>query len=130
MQDKAVRILLIEDNSGDALLFSEMLSEFGGRYVVTRADRLATALELTEKNSFDLVVMDLNLPDSNGIDSIETVRKKLSLPVMILTGLFDEKMAAGAIAKGAGAFIAKGPVEAGELDARIRECLEKHNRPP
>ncbi|WP_054694724.1 response regulator [Geotalea toluenoxydans] len=68
MDGNSACILLIEDNSGDALLIIEMLSEFPGRYEVTRASRFSAAFELLERNSFDLVIMDLNLPMGTGLN--------------------------------------------------------------
>ncbi|WP_243374694.1 response regulator [Geotalea sp. SG265] len=129
MKDKAIRILLIEDSSGDALLLTEMLAEFAGRYDVTRASRLSAAFELMEGEGFDLVMMDLNLPDSSGIQSLSLVREKLPLPVIVLTGLFDSELAARAIAEGAGYFLVKGHVEADELDRIIRQCLGGNHSP-
>lgn len=125
MNGHAACILLIEDNSGDALLITEMLSEFPGCYEVTRANRLSAAFELLERNGFDLVIMDLNLPDGNGIESMGRIREKSALPVIVMTGFFDEQLAASAVAEGAGSFIVKGKVEAVELDACIQKCLNK-----
>lgn len=125
MDGNSARILLIEDNSGDALLITEMLSEFPGRYEVTRANRFSAAFELLERIGFDLVIMDLNLPDGNGIESMGRIREKSALPVIVMTGFFDERLAARAVAEGAGSFIVKGNVDAVELDATIQKCLKK-----
>jgi len=127
MDGNSARILLIEDNSGDALLITEMLSEFPGRYEVTRANRFSAAFELLERNGFDLVIMDLNLPDGNGIESMGRIREKSALPVIVMTGFFDERLAARAAAEGAGSFIVKGNVDAVELDATIQKCLKKRD---
>jgi DNA-binding response OmpR family regulator len=69
MDGSTRKILLIEDNSGDAEFIGELLSEVEGSYRLTAADRPSSGLELPRKEGFALVLPDLGLPDSTGIDT-------------------------------------------------------------
>jgi two-component system, cell cycle sensor histidine kinase and response regulator CckA len=119
------KILLIEDNPGDALLIREMLSEVGS-YALKQADRLSSGLQLLQQNSFDVVLLDLGLPDSSGIETFRRVQKeKPEAPLIVLTGLTDEEIAVHAISLGAQDFLVKGKID-GELLARaIRYAIER-----
>ena len=89
-----IKILLIEDNPGDADLIIETLSDVESEqtYDVTHVDRLNDGFDKLWHETFDLVFLDISLPDSNGIDSVATISKELpGLPVLVLTGLDDEK---------------------------------------
>ena len=71
------RLLLVEDNPGDAELIKEMLPRDGpGSFEIELASRLATAVELARVEHFDLVLLDLGLPDSAGLDTVRAVRRQ------------------------------------------------------
>ena len=90
--ESPLNILLIEDNPGDARLIRELLTEGSGRvFMISTADRLAHGLEQFADQSFDLVLLDLSLPDSAGLDTLRRFQVKApDVPVIVLTGLNDE----------------------------------------
>jgi two-component system CheB/CheR fusion protein len=92
-------VLLIEDNPGDARLVKEMLKENNSVKInITTAQTLKESMDELFSNSYDVILLDLNLPDSNGIDTIYNI-KKISddIPIIVLTGLMDNEFSDKAI---------------------------------
>jgi two-component system, cell cycle sensor histidine kinase and response regulator CckA len=119
------KILLIEDNPGDAVLISEMLSGINN-YALTQADRLSSGLQLLRQNSFNVVLLDLGLPDSSGIETFRRVQsERPEAPVIVLTGLTDEEIAVQAISQGAQDFLVKGRIDGELLTRAIRYAVER-----
>jgi len=132
MKNKAIRILLIEDNPGDARLIQEMLSEGGdGQFEVEVVGRLSAGLEHLEQGDVDLVLvdvvlLDLGLPDSQGIYTLLRVHERVpSLPIVVLTGLSDEELALRAVQLGAQDYLIKGRVDSNLLAHSIYYAFER-----
>lgn len=127
MQSKPISILIIEDNPDDALLISRFLAAVArGSYVVTHAEELKTGLKRLENGIFSLVLLDLGLPDGDGLGSFEQVHAKApKIPVIVLTGNNDDEVAIEAVQKGAQDFLAKDQVTAVLLDRSIRYAIER-----
>lgn len=123
---KTVHILLIEDNSGDVLLFTEMLAECPGSYEVKRVERLSAALELLAREAIDLVVMDLNLPDADGVEALHRLRERYPLPVIVLSGSYSVSTAERAFAAGVTTFLVKGNISPEEIHAAIMNSVTTH----
>ncbi len=120
------RVLLIEDNPGDAGLIEEMLQTVNGNFAITALDRLSTGLSLVDNERFDVVLLDLGLPDSDGIATLRKIQeRKRELPVVVLTGLKDEALAAEAIALGAQDYLVKGKIDADLLSRSILYSIER-----
>ncbi len=122
-----VRILLVEDNPGDARLLRETLREAEGfPFVLSHAERLADAAALLAESPADVVLLDLSLPDAHGLD---TVRRMLDaapeIPIIVLTGTDDERLALQAVHAGAQDYLAKGRVEGPLLARSIRYAIER-----
>lgn len=109
MSDYQIKILLVEDNPGDARLIQESLADAGeGQFNVETADRLATALLRLAAGGVDATLLDLALPDSTGWDTFEKVRvQSPGVPIIVLTGLSDDALAVKMVQKGAQDFVAK-----------------------
>lgn len=125
---KQLNILIIEDNAGDARLLREMLKSANGfRFETTCVDTLSTGLaHLSEKGS-DIVLLDLSLPDSFGLDTFETLHQGTpDTPVIIMTGNDDEQMAVKAVRAGAQDYIYKGGMDARSLGRTILYAMERH----
>jgi len=124
---KDVSILLIEDNPGDRRLIQEMLSEPGSvRFDVTCADRLGVGLEHLGQNGVELILLDLGLPDSQGLETLKTVYAQASdMPIVVLTGLNDELVGVQAINEGAQDYLIKGQVDTQLLRRTIRYAIER-----
>ena len=103
MSDNVTKILLVEDNPGDAKLLKEILSDGGAdQFEFTCADRLDLAMEHVARHECDLVLLDLSLPDSSGIHTFEKFHAQApALPTIVLTGMDVEKLGTEAVQKGA-----------------------------
>jgi len=120
-----MNVLLIEDNPGDARLIELMLREAGGMQLQW-VDRLREGLEVLGTNAMDLVLLDLGLPDSHGLETLGAVRKaNHETPVVVLTGNNDEEMALDALKAGAQDYLVKGNVNADALKRVIRYAIER-----
>lgn len=114
-----MRILLIEDNPGDARLIQEMLKESRSDFTLSVSERLGQALKLLLSQEFDVVLLDLNLPDSSGLAALKELHSRFSrLPIVVLTSINDEELAYQAIRFGAQDYLVKGQVS-GELMRRV-----------
>jgi PAS domain S-box-containing protein len=127
MSTRPLRVLLVEDNPGDARLIQEVLSGVkGGLFELINADRLAAAIELAERDAIDVVLLDLGLPDSQGLDTFLQLHVKVPhLPVIVLTGLDDEAVAIRAAHEGAQDYLVKGEAEGKQLSRSIRYAIER-----
>src|SRR5512138_196555 len=105
-----LRVLLVEDNPGDARIVREMLAEMNTeRYEVVPAERLADALNYLSERPFDAILLDLNLPDSYGLATLIKIRSVAPhVPVIVVSGLADEEMAIHALREGAYTYLVKG----------------------
>lgn len=121
------RILLVEDNPGDARLIEEMLVESGnGEFTLEREERLKGALRRLQEGSFDLVLMDLNLPDAPGLEGVRTTCASApSLPVIILTGMEDEALGLKALHHGAHDYLMKGKLDGTTLHRVLQYAVER-----
>lgn len=126
-QAAPLRILLVEDNPGDARLIRETLRDAGSlAFELEHADRLGAALPRLAARDVDVVLLDLSLPDAHGL---ETVTRALAaapgVPIVVLTGLDDERVAIQAVQAGAQDYLVKGQVEPGVLSRALRYALER-----
>jgi signal transduction histidine kinase len=121
-------VLLIEDNPPDADLLVEMLSGEEKGLRVVRADCMARAESwLKESNDADVILLDLGLPDSDGLESLDrAVKAGPHLPIVVLTGLEDEALGVEAVRKGAQDYLLKGQTSPGLLVRMIRHAVERN----
>lgn len=123
----AIRILLVEDNAGDARLVRELLHESPAREArLTHAERLQDALDLLGCQEFDVVLLDLSLPDAHGL---ETVTRLLSvcpaMPIVVLSGEPGERIAVEAVHEGAQDYLLKGLGDGRLLARALRYAIER-----
>lgn len=122
-----VKLLMVEDNPGDVRLIREMLLESGAAlFDLHIVDNLAAALEYIREKSVDLILLDLSLPDSQGLESLRKVL--VSAPdaaVVVLSGLDDETTALEAVHSGAQDYLIKGQVDYQLLARSLRYALER-----
>src|ERR1035437_7578260 len=118
------RVLLVEDNPGDARLIEAALCE-SGSVRLTRADRLAEGLEQLRIAPFDAVLLDLDLPDSRGFDTLAAILAQTRIPVLVLTGLDDESVGLQAIRPGAQDYLVKSRVSDDLLRRSLRYAIER-----
>jgi PAS domain S-box-containing protein len=93
---------------------------------LTVSERLETGLETLRGRTFDLVLLDLGLPDSQGLDTFQRLHEEFpSMPVVVLSGLMDERMALEAVQAGAQDYLVKGPVSWEIAPRAIRYAIER-----
>ncbi len=116
--DRLTRALLVEDNPGDARLIVEMLSEVDSDIELEQCTTLSSAIERLADNSIEVVVLDLALPDSQGIDTFNRLQTAAPhVAVIVLTGNSDTREAIRTVEEGAQDFLVKGRVD-GEILTR------------
>ena len=122
-----MRILLIEDNPGDIRLLQEYLKEDSTcRFQITQADRLSTGLERLAETRFDAVLLDLSLPDSQGLDTLVRLHGAAKdVPIVVLTGTEDEALGVKLIQAGAQDYLVKGYVTGPFLVRSLRYAAER-----
>jgi two-component system sensor histidine kinase/response regulator len=127
MSDYRIKVLLVEDNPGDARLIRESLADStGGSFDVETADKLGTALLRLAAGGVDATLLDLALPDSVGWDTFERVKKQApAVPIIVLTGLSDEALALKMVQQGAQDYVAKIGLNGGVLPRAIRYAIER-----
>ena len=127
MSDNQIKILLVEDNPGDARLIEEILSVAGtGRFEIVCAERLDLALEQIAQHPFDVVLLDLTLPDSLGLNTFERMHSHApAVPIIVLTGLDVETLGTEAVQKGAQDYLIKGRVDTPLLVRSVRYAIER-----
>jgi PAS domain S-box-containing protein len=121
------RVLLVEDNFGDARLAQEMLSESPEFEVhVTCVGRLNQAIEALTDQSFDVVLLDLSLPDSNKLEGLQRLQPlSKEAPIIVLTGLNDKAQAFEALKHGAQDYLLKGTMNSDALIRVIQYSIER-----
>jgi len=127
MQENALKVLLIEDNPGDAFLMKFYLGESTAPVFETlHAETIKQAYELLGQNTFDIILQDLNLPDSHGIDSIKNLLEKFpGNLVLVLTGLTDEEVGLETVRYGAQDFLVKGRFDGKVLISSVMFAYER-----
>lgn len=122
-----LNLLLVEDNPADAYLLTEMLQDTGiGIYQLHKETRLEDAQKFLRNNTVHLILLDLSLPDSAGLDSfLDIQRINNKIPVIILTGLSDTELATYAIQAGAQDYLVKGEFDESLLSRTIQYSLER-----
>ncbi|PYP45955.1 MAG: hybrid sensor histidine kinase/response regulator [Gemmatimonadetes bacterium] len=122
-----ITVLLVEDNPGDARLILELLGEVQAQaFDLERVDRLDDALARLAHSGVDVVLLDLGLPDSQGLDTFVRARRGApNEPIVVISGLDDEQLALEAVRSGAQDYLVKGRIE-GQLLARVlRYAIER-----
>jgi DNA-binding NtrC family response regulator len=127
MNMKPISVLLIEDNPDDAVLIEISLSRAGKvTCEVMQADRLSKGLELLKNGGVDIVLLDLGLPDGQGISTFEKAHEQApDVPIIVLTGHDDDDLAIQAVQKGAQDYLVKGRVDASLIGRSIRYAIER-----
>ncbi len=123
----ATRLLLVEDNPGDARLLREMFNERGAlRTEFTHVERMVEAEAHLAAHVVDLILLDLQLPDAHGLDAVRRARAAAPrVPLVVLTGTDDEALAMRTLQAGAQDYLVKGQIEARNLQRGLRYAIER-----
>ncbi|MBM4446485.1 MAG: response regulator [Chloroflexi bacterium] len=127
MSHKPRKILLIEDNTGDVRLIREMLAEMpDASWELESVGQLSTGLECVAKQQPDIILLDLGLPDSQGLETLDKIcSKTTTVPIVVLTGLDDEAIASEAVHKGAQDYLLKDDINVRLLRRVMRYAIER-----
>lgn len=127
MIGEPTKLCLIDDNIGDYRLLLELLSnDHPENYRITHFQNLADGVENLSKNQFDVLLLDLFLPDSDGLDTLNTIlNNDVDIPIIVLTGLEDESFALTALKSGAQDYLVKGEFESKLISRSIAYAIER-----
>lgn len=126
-QPAQIRILLIEDNDTDVTLLREAFADLAAfRPELVAVPRLAEGLELLTRLTFDVVLLDLGLPDSQGIETFAKLHKQAPhIPILVLTALNDESAGEQAVRQGAQDYLIKNQMQPALLARSVRYAVER-----
>ena len=129
-----IKTLLVEDNQGDYIIIQKLIRQIetqnqsDNRYVMKWCPTMTDALESLKSGGFQLIFLDMNLPDSHGVETLETITQISSLAsVVVLTGMEDYQTAMEAIKRGAQDYLVKEDLNAQILFRSIHYSLERFN---
>jgi PAS domain S-box-containing protein len=122
-----IRVLLVEDNPGDARLFTELVRDAGaGQWKLVQVSRLSAALDRLRREPFDVMLLDLSLPDAEGLGTLIRAHAEApKIPIVVLTGHDDEALAVRAVRAGAQDYLVKGRLDGDLLVRSIRYASER-----
>jgi signal transduction histidine kinase len=123
-----IKVLLVEDNPVDAFMVRTALERsLSARFSVDSADRLGTAIAQAGARPTDVLLLDLGLPDVEGLETFVRARAALpNLPILVLSGHDDEELAIQSVQQGAQDYLLKGATIGEALPRAIRYALERH----
>ncbi|MCA1993010.1 MAG: hybrid sensor histidine kinase/response regulator [Coleofasciculus sp. S288] len=127
MDSSIIKILLVEDNLADADLLGEFLEEADEtQWSLVHVEKLQEALQTLAKDHFDVILLDLSLPDKQGLATVaQTHEAAPDLPIVVLTGLNDRVIALEALRQGAQDYLVKGKIDSNLLVRAIRYAIER-----
>lgn len=128
MKDEHLNILLVEDNLADARLLREEIADKSAvPCTLVHVEQLSDALERLQREAFDVILLDLSLPDSQGAETLSRLQGAApDVPVVVLTGLEDEALGLQMVAAGAQDYLTKGQVESRLLLRTLRYAITRH----
>jgi len=126
MLNDRFKVLLIEDNPGDIRIIKEMFSERSQSVNLYCVENLSIGLEHIAAEHYDVILLDLSLPDSVGLETIKKVNlNKPDIPIVVLTGVDDENVAMDAISHGAQDYLSKNQINSTMLIRTIHHAIER-----
>ena len=127
MVSKNIRIMLIEDDSGDRRLFQEALTDsVSEKLELVYEESLQEGLHALADSRFDILFLDLNLPDSNGLETLNTALASTKIPIVVLTGLSDDEIGLQAVQAGAQDYLVKGWSDGSIVMRALKYAIERH----
>ena len=126
--NRPIKVLVVEDSAGDVVLLKHMLKKESfpnEQYIFTDVARLIDAFNLLDKQTFDLVLLDLNLLDIDGVSSVSALHaQKPNIPIIVYSGLDDIKVKEKALLLGAKNYLVKGHESSYALNFMIHQTVE------
>lgn len=123
-----LKLLLIEDSPTDALLFRQLVSEVKDIEVeVQHRDTLRGGITLLESDKVDAVVLDLNLPDSSGLETFDALKSKFDIPIVILSGNDNSELVAQALQSGADNYLLKDSSDGNRIAVSVLSAIRNRS---
>ena len=128
MIERTVKALLVEDNLEYAEMLQLLLTGLNtAKIEITHAVRLQDALRFLKGETFDVILLDLTLPDSRGFNTfVDVYAHAPQVPVVVMTAIDDKGLALRTVREGAQDYVIKGQIEAGQLVRTIQFAIERH----
>ncbi len=128
MDDKIIKVLYVEDDIDHVILISGLIKEIKNvHYELIHVQRLDEALLELDNENYDIILLDLSLPDEQGVDTVARVCEQApDIPVVVISGTDDETMAIKALQKGAEEYLVKGKVKSHSLSRILRYAIVRH----
>lgn len=124
--ETVINVLLVEDSLTDADLFRKMFVRSGKRGNLIQVERLSKAIDACNQQTFNVVLLDLNLPDSEGLDTVTEFRAAVpDIPIVVLTMMDDEELALQAMTRGAQDYLVKDQITIQLLVRSLRYAIER-----
>lgn len=121
-----LNILIVEDNPGDVIIVNELIRSAGIKFKPTHASTLRDSLQACKRNEFDIILLDLGLPDSMGLQTLRQLREaSYKSPLVVMTGLDDEDTALQALREGAQDYIVKNRLTEDIIIRTIKYSIER-----
>ena len=123
------KVLLVEDNPQEAELIEDLLSGISGKYILlTKVERLSEAQQRLNQENFDIILLDLSLPDSLGIETVARIQEYgVKVPIVVLTAQNDEELALRLISVGVQDYLVKRKIDGELLMRSLRYARERQN---
>src|SRR3972149_4871052 len=130
MNEERVRILLVEDDPDDVYVMRNLLGDrWGGPFELVNVELLSAAIERCQEEKFDVVLLDLGLPDSSGLETFFSIFAYAGdVPIVVLSGLNDERAAVKAVQAGAQDYLVKGQLSDRLVIRSLRYAIERSRR--
>lgn len=124
---KTINVLLVEDNPADARLVRELLLEIeASEFDLSHADTLSATLDALDNYEFDVMLLDLSLPDSQGLNAVNHILQAApQLPIVVLSGIDDADLSLQAVQAGAQDYLVKGHGDGNLLSRALRYAIER-----
>ncbi|MEU6775066.1 fused response regulator/phosphatase [Streptomyces sp. NPDC046759] len=119
------RILLVEDDDGDALLVEELLHDTDLAHTLTRCRSAAEARTALAVGPVDCVLLDLHLPDASGVETVQAIQADTLAAIIVLTGLDEPRAGVDALAAGAQDYLVKGKVDPDLMQRAVRYAVQR-----
>ena len=128
LSQETIKLLLVEDDPDDFRIISKKLHSSHHQVVIDWAENVSAALDKLGRQSYDIVLTDLSLPDSVGIETVATLRRKLgTIPIIVLTSLEDEVLEKDILSTGAQDYLVKGDVPATVVMRCILHAVQRQH---
>lgn len=127
MNEEVIQVLMIEDSLGEARLITRFINEVPGITIkLEHTFRLSLGMERLERGGIDVVLLDLGLPDSVGLETVNKLRNAFqTIPIVVLTGLEDEELGLKAVQLGAQDYVSKLQIDPQLLIRSVRYAIER-----